>query len=187
MMGLFQEHGPCKFDAQSTTPTNNTYSWNNNANILYIDQPIGVGFSLGTNPSNSIDTSSPYVWNLIQAFYAAFPEYASRDFGIFTESYGGHYGAEFAQYIQEKNAAEEGEHVNLVALGINNGLHDAMLQEPAYPDYALNNSYRPLINATVHAEYMQVQRETCCQRSRFANSLHRMPIALAQLAGACTP
>jgi carboxypeptidase C (cathepsin A) len=171
MMGLFQEHGPCKFDAQSTTPTNNTYSWNNNANILYINQPIGGGSSLGTNPSNSTDTSSPYVWNLIRAFYAAFPEY----------------GAEFAQYIQEKNAAEEGEHVNLVALGINNGLHDAMLQEPAYSDYALNNSYRPLINATVHAEYMQVQRETCCQRSRFANSLHRMPIALAQLAGACTP
>ena len=84
------------------------------------------------------------------AFYAAFPQYESRDFGIFTESYGGHYGPEFASYIQSQNAAitggtVTGEPINLVALGINNGWIDAALQEQAYIDYALDNPYKQIL------------------------------------------
>jgi len=60
--------------------------------MLYVDQPIGVGFSYGTDPVTSTVTAAPYVWKLLQAFFAQFPQYESRDFGIFTESYGGHYG-----------------------------------------------------------------------------------------------
>ena len=50
----------------------------------------------GDDEVNSTVTAAPYVWKLLQAFYANFPEYESRDFGLFTESYGGHYGPEFA-------------------------------------------------------------------------------------------
>jgi carboxypeptidase C (cathepsin A) len=60
--------------------------------MLYVDQPIGTGFSYGTDPVTSTVTAAPYVWKLLQAFFAQFPQYESRDFGIFTESYGGHYG-----------------------------------------------------------------------------------------------
>jgi carboxypeptidase C (cathepsin A) len=60
--------------------------------MLYVDQPIGTGFSYGTDPVTSTVTAAPYVWNLLQAFFAQFPQYENRDFGIFTESYGGHYG-----------------------------------------------------------------------------------------------
>lgn len=85
MIGLFQENGPCHFVNGEDTPSLNKYSWNNYANMLYIDQPIGVGFSYGTNDVTSTETAAPYVWKLLQAFYAQFPEYESRDFGIFTE------------------------------------------------------------------------------------------------------
>ncbi|KAF2826062.1 putative carboxypeptidase S1 [Ophiobolus disseminans] len=163
MIGLFQENGPCKFElgAQNTRPINNTFSWNNNVNMLYIDQPVEVGFSVGNSSVVSTDTASPYVWKLIQAFYAAFPEYKSRDFGIFTESYGGHYAAEFSQYIQEQNKAKAGEHINLVALGINNGWHDSMLQESAYIDFAFNNSYRPFITAAQQKKYHMWFEDYC--------------------------
>lgn len=62
--------------------------------MLYIDQPFGTGFSYGPDDANVNSTiqSAPYVWTLLQAFYAQFPQYKNRDFGIFTESYGGHYG-----------------------------------------------------------------------------------------------
>jgi carboxypeptidase C (cathepsin A) len=60
--------------------------------MLYVDQPIGVGFSYGTDDVDSTVTAAPFVWTLIQAFFAQFPQYESRDFGLFTESYGGHYG-----------------------------------------------------------------------------------------------
>lgn len=69
----------------------------------------------------------------LQNFYAAFPEYESRDFALFTESYGGHYGPEFSEYFLEQNAAIDagtvtGEKINLIALGINNGWIDPLLQ-----------------------------------------------------------
>lgn len=60
--------------------------------MLYVDQPIGTGFSYGTESVNSTVAAAPYVWKLLQAFFALFPHYENRDFGLFTESYGGHYG-----------------------------------------------------------------------------------------------
>lgn len=85
MIGLFQENGPCHFVNGASTPSLNPYSFNNFANMLYVDQPIGVGFSYGTDDVTSTVTAAPYVWKLLQAFYAQFPGYESRDFGIFTE------------------------------------------------------------------------------------------------------
>lgn len=36
---------PCFFDADSNSTTLNEWSWNNNVNMLYIDQPVQTGFS----------------------------------------------------------------------------------------------------------------------------------------------
>lgn len=104
---------------------------------LYVDQPIGTGFSYGTDDAVSTIAAAPRVWNLLQAFYAQFPEYENRDFGLFTESYGGHYGPEFAFYFEQQNAAIDagtikGEKINLVALGINNGWIDPGKSPCAY-------------------------------------------------------
>lgn len=44
MRELFTEHGPCKVDAEGRV-TNNPHSWNAASNIVYIDQPVQVGFS----------------------------------------------------------------------------------------------------------------------------------------------
>lgn len=163
MIGLFQENGPCKFKvgSQNTTPVNNTLSFNNYANMIYIDQPIGVGFSYGNDPVTSTVTAAPYVWKLIQAFYSSFPEYKSRDFGIFTESYGGHYGPEFAKYILDQNKASAGEKINLVALGINNGWFDAQIQEPAYVQFSYNNTYKQLITQSQYNTYMNRFKQNC--------------------------
>ncbi|KAF2272698.1 putative carboxypeptidase S1 [Westerdykella ornata] len=183
MVGLFQENGPCKFQlgAENAKPINNTYSWNNYANMLYIDQPIGVGFSYGDNQVNSTETAAPFVWKLIQAFYSSFPEYSSRDFGIFTESYGGHYGPEFVRYIQAQNKAKAGQHINIVALGINNGWFDSEIQEAAYALFSLNNTYRPLISKTQYDLYTGRYADYCLPEiQRCAKSGDNMDCSNAQ-------
>ena len=91
------------------------------------------GFSYGSDPVTSTVTAAPYVWKLMQAFFTAFPQYETRDFGIFTESYGGHYGPEFADYFETQNSGIDtgkvtGEKINLIALGINNGWFDPIIQ-----------------------------------------------------------
>ena len=59
MVGLFQENGPCQFYNGSSSPSINPYSWNNHANMLYVDQPITAGFSYGTNDVNSTAAAAP--------------------------------------------------------------------------------------------------------------------------------
>lgn len=166
MIGLFQEHGPCHFVNGSTEPSLNEYSWNTVSNMLYVDQPIGVGFSYGTDSATSTVTAAEYVWQFLQNFYEAFPEYESRDFALFTESYGGHYGPEFSEYFLEQNAAIDagtvtGEKINLIALGINNGWIDPLLQYQAYPIFAYNNTYNQLVNERQYEKYMDAYTEEC--------------------------
>lgn len=45
MMGALSENGPCFVNADSNSTYLNPWSWNNEVNMLYIDQPVQVGFS----------------------------------------------------------------------------------------------------------------------------------------------
>lgn len=167
MIGLFQENGPCTFNNVSgSTPVSNPNSWNTFANMLYVDQPIGTGFSYGTDSATSSVTAAPFVWKLLQAFYAQFPTYENRNFGLFTESYGGHYGPEFASYFESQNAGitkgtVSGIKIPLVALGINNGWFDSKLQYKAHIDYALSNPYRSLIASSDATSYLDSYNQDC--------------------------
>lgn len=78
----------------------NPYSWNEYANMLYVDQPIGTGFSFGSETVNTTFATAQPVWTFLQAFFTNFPQYESRDFGIFTESYGGHFGPSKAAFVK---------------------------------------------------------------------------------------
>jgi len=166
MIGLFQENGPCQFYNGASTPSLNPYSFNEYANMIYIDQPVGTGFSYGTDPVTSTVTAAPYVWKLLQGFYTQFPQYQNRDFGIFTESYGGHYGPEFASYFEQQNAAIAagkitGYQINLIALGVNNGWYDPAISYKAYVDYSYNNSYKQLISASDYQTYLNTYNQKC--------------------------
>jgi carboxypeptidase C (cathepsin A) len=100
MIGLFQENGPCTFNnVTGPNPVLNPYSWNNYANMLYVDQPIGTGFSYGNGSTNSTPEAAQVTWTFLQAFYTHFSNYQNRDFALFTESYGGHYGPNFSKYL----------------------------------------------------------------------------------------
>ncbi|KAF3482015.1 carboxypeptidase S1 [Arthroderma uncinatum] len=59
MVGVFVESGPCRMsdDGRSTFP--NEHSWNKEANLLYIDQPVQTGFSYDvlTNATFDLKTS----------------------------------------------------------------------------------------------------------------------------------
>ena len=45
MLALMTENGPCSPTEDGTSTVNNPYSWNTNANVMWIDQPANVGFS----------------------------------------------------------------------------------------------------------------------------------------------
>ncbi|CAJ2504734.1 Uu.00g121280.m01.CDS01 [Anthostomella pinea] len=70
LVGLFAELGPC--NVSNLTTQLNPYSWNNESNILFLSQPVGVGFSyqdevIGTVngsglPATSTQPDGRYGW-----------------------------------------------------------------------------------------------------------------------------
>ncbi|KAH0831251.1 Alpha/Beta hydrolase protein [Lanmaoa asiatica] len=143
MIGLFQENGPCLVHEDGNSTYLNPYSWNNASNMIYIDQPIGTGFSYGTDTVNSTEAAAPFVWKAFQVLFESqvFSKYASRQFIFATESYGGHYGPSFVTYFEEQNTliaggAIEGEPIFVSALMINNGWYDPLIQNIAYYNFA---------------------------------------------------
>ena len=47
MIGLFEELGPCHI-TEDLKSVLNPYSFNEASNMLFLSQPVGVGFSYGT-------------------------------------------------------------------------------------------------------------------------------------------
>jgi hypothetical protein len=71
---------------------------------LFIDQPVGTGFSYGTKNVGTSDQAAADIWKFLQIWFAdpRFSKYAHRNFGIWTESYGGHYGPTFAACVPRR-------------------------------------------------------------------------------------
>ncbi len=57
-----------------------------------------------TLTANSTANAAPNFWKTLQGFMGAFPQYSRAGFHFTTESYGGHYGPIFNEYIEEQNA-----------------------------------------------------------------------------------
>ena len=68
-----------------------SYGWSRFTNMLYLESPVGVGFSYcDTPPCKSNDTSTAMdSYDALLAFHARFPELAKRKFYITGESYAG--------------------------------------------------------------------------------------------------
>ncbi|TVY39421.1 Carboxypeptidase [Lachnellula occidentalis] len=132
--------------------------WNEYANMIYVDEPIGTGFSYGNDTVFGTVSAAPFVWKLLQAFFAHFKEYEK-----------------FAYYFEQQNAAIHNkslhaEEINLVALGINNGWYDAIIQEREYISFSANNTYYPLINTSIADAYMANYTAICLPALLTCNS-----------------
>jgi len=180
MIGLLQENGPCRIRNDSSGVDLNPHSWNNVANMLYIDQPVGVGFSHGDLNVGTSQQAAEDLWKFMQIFFSdpRFFKYAKNEFAIWTESYGGHYGPVTAAHFLNQNAAIanksiSGIPINLKVLGIGDGLTDPISQYPSYLTYAMNNSYHPLVgddvfqvaNATMWRPFGCLDRMNQCAES----------------------
>lgn len=110
---------------------NNPSAWNNNASVIFIDQPVNVGFSYSNNGVSDTVAAGKDIYALLSLFFHNFPEYAKQDFHIAGESYAGHYIPVFTTEILK----HEDRNINLKSVLIGNGLTDP------YTQYAY---YRPM-------------------------------------------
>ncbi|KAF2203709.1 alpha/beta-hydrolase [Delitschia confertaspora ATCC 74209] len=72
MLGLLREHGPCNVNEDSNSTRLNPWSWNNEVNMLYLDQPVEVGLSYNELVNVTVSTSTGQV--KVADFSDAVPE-----------------------------------------------------------------------------------------------------------------
>ncbi|KAK0674151.1 carboxypeptidase [Cercophora samala] len=70
--GLLQEHGPFLWAPGTEKPTRNPWSWHTLTNIVYVEQPVGTGFSTGVpSITNEEDLAAQFLgwWkNFVDTF-----------------------------------------------------------------------------------------------------------------------
>ena len=137
VMAVFTENGPFQVGSDLNL-TRNEYSWNSEANMVFVDQPVGTGFSKGSvlDYATSEDVIASDFYTFLLGFLEKFPEYKGRRMMITGESYAGHYIPAIASYVYAQNNSD----ANLVGVAIGNGWVDPYLQYPAYNTFALENN-----------------------------------------------
>ena len=92
------------YSPQNESVAQNPYSWNRKANVIYVDQPAGVGFSYSTYPNGLYTNDNQTAvdnYQFLQGWFNEFPEYSSNEFWLTGESYAGVYIPTLANQILE--------------------------------------------------------------------------------------
>ena len=147
--GLLFELGPCNIADDGKNTTTNKYGWNSHSNMIFLDQPVNVGYSYSDDGStvNTSPAAAEDVYAFIQLFLSRYPQYAAAPFHLAAESYGGTYAPNIASVIYNKNAESFARpvpgvtHVNLASVILANGITDPYTQMASVPEYACNGPY----------------------------------------------
>ena len=89
-------------------PTSGTFTmdtteetWIKQATMIYIDQPVGTGFSFGTPLLTNMDEAATEFVYFMQQIWTTFPALASKDLYMTGESYAGKYIPRFSWALHE--------------------------------------------------------------------------------------
>ncbi|KNZ59849.1 hypothetical protein VP01_1652g4 [Puccinia sorghi] len=101
MIGAFQENGPIMWDPGRIKGVKNPLqehslpsfgsSWHTRSSMLYVDHPVGVGYSVGNVVIENEIQVADYLCRFLLAWLKVFPEMAGKNFYLAGESYAGMY------------------------------------------------------------------------------------------------
>ncbi|GAA5926332.1 hypothetical protein JCM3775_000987 [Rhodotorula graminis] len=138
--GALIELGPIKVnkDAETLRMVEST-AWNEYANVLFLDQPAGTGFSFVTKGDDvrELPAAAEQVVMFLANFYKVFPEFSNMDTFLAGESYAGQYIPYIADAIDKTMLLP----TRLKGLLIGNGWISPREQYPAYLTYLERNGF----------------------------------------------
>lgn len=128
LIGLFTEQGPWRLmkasaDSDDLKVVYNPYTWITEVNMVFLEQPYGVGFSVVDEDKEIVagdDNAAHDMDAVIRDFLIKFPQYADADIYTTAESWGGHYVPRTALQILDNNAAGAEPYINLKGFFVGN-------------------------------------------------------------------
>uniref|UniRef100_G3MPD5 Carboxypeptidase n=1 Tax=Amblyomma maculatum TaxID=34609 RepID=G3MPD5_AMBMU len=98
LFGQFLQNGPLGVNSIGKL-FNRSHTIQKHVNILYVDVPVGAGFSFTKNKTayaSSLEDVTSAMKEFLRQFLCLFPEYTNRDFYVAGESYAGRYSVAIA-------------------------------------------------------------------------------------------
>ncbi|KAI3459225.1 hypothetical protein Pfo_015888 [Paulownia fortunei] len=141
MLANLYELGPWLVN-QDLVLDSNPGSWNRIFGLLFLDSPIGTGFSIAASPQeiprNQHDVAR-HLFRAIKKFVDLDVSFKTRPIYITGESYAGKYLPALGYYILKKNEVLPSDsRVNLAGVAIGNGLTDPEIQVAIHAVNAYN-------------------------------------------------
>ncbi|KAL3626635.1 Serine carboxypeptidase-like 26 [Castilleja foliolosa] len=123
--GAALELGPLKVAQKGDALEFNHHAWNKEANLLFVESPVGVGFSYTNTPDDFKHLDDKFVaedtYNFLVKWLNKFPQYKGREFFVSGESYAGHYVPQLAELIHDRNEGKNKyPYINLKGLIVGN-------------------------------------------------------------------
>ncbi|CAF3360513.1 unnamed protein product [Rotaria socialis] len=125
LFGLFAEQGPIMVDKEKKLHPSAT-TWNMKYHLLYIDQPVGTGYSFTKSEDGYVtneDEVARDLYAMLTQFFQIYYEYAASPFYVTGESYGGKYVPAIVYKIHVENPQAKIK-INLKGMAIGDGLID---------------------------------------------------------------
>ncbi|XP_058071450.1 serine carboxypeptidase-like 31 [Magnolia sinica] len=155
--GATQEIGPFIVKSHGHGLKFNPYSWNKEANMLFLESPVGVGFSYSNTTSDYTilgdDLTANDTYTFLHKWFNKFPSYRKRSFYIAGESYAGKYVPELAEVIYDMNK-DPSLHIDLKGFLLGNPETSDALDWQGLVDYAWSH-------AVVSDETHKVIKSSC--------------------------
>lgn len=126
--GAAEEIGPFRIRPDGKTLYLNPYTWNNLANLLFLESPAGVGFSYSNTTTdlytNGDQRTAEDAYAFLVNWFERFPQYKHRDFYIAGESYAGHYIPQLSQLVYQRNKGIQNPVINFKGFLVGNAVTD---------------------------------------------------------------
>ncbi|RCI11397.1 hypothetical protein L249_7143, partial [Ophiocordyceps polyrhachis-furcata BCC 54312] len=158
---IINELGPALLgEEKGSRIRRNPWSANNNASLLFIDQPVNSGFSYGGQAVNTTEAASKDFYPLLTLFFDRFPQYQKQDFHMAGHSYAGRFIPIFALDI----LSHPDRNINLRSIMLGNPHTDPLSLFKSAEPMACGQGGRPAVLNGSQCAALKTDMDLCLDR-----------------------